>query len=251
MSGRESTRGNSTHYDCILIDDDELLSRATCEFFKIYGINMFWAENAQEALAFFNDHTVDLILLDINLDGDTGFELCRSLREITDVPIFFLSVRQSDDDKLLAFSIGGDEYIQKPCSLSVLHATVKATLTRYRNTEAMSSTTPILRKGDLILDENEFALKYGNHKTVLRPMEFKLLRYLMQNNGRVITKDEIFRKVWQEAITSENTLNVHIRRLREKLESDVDNPRFIKTIWGVGYVFDAEGPVREELPATG
>ena len=175
----------------------------------------------------------------INLSDVSGFELCKRLREFTDVPILFISARKSDDDRLLALSIGGDDYIQKPYSLSVLLAKVKAVLSRYRSSNTHAPSVSILSVGDLVLDENELAVVHRGHKVDLKPMEFKLLSHMMKNNGRVITKDELFKKVWEESITSENTLNVHISRLREKLETDPSNPQYIKTMWGVGYMFSS------------
>jgi two-component system response regulator RegX3 len=227
------------HYDCLIVDDEDALSQATCEYFEMFGVSTFWVQDVDACMYFFEEHSADLILLDINLTDISGFELCRRLREITNVPILFISARQSDDDRLLALSIGGDDYIQKPYSLSVLLAKVKAVLSRYRSSKTQAPSVSIISVGDLVLDENEFTVVQRGQKVDLKPMEFKLLSHLMKNSGRVITKDELFRKVWEESITSENTLNVHVRRLREKLESDPTDPQYIKTIWGVGYLFSA------------
>ena len=222
-------------YDCLIVDDEEALSQSTCEYFNMFGVSSFWAPDAAACLLFFKEHTADLILLDINLGETSGFDLCKKLREMVNIPILFISARQSDDDKLLALSIGGDDYIQKPYSLSVLLAKVKVVLGRYRATPTSSFTI-----GDLVLNENAHSITCKGEKLDLKIMEFKLLSYLMKNHGRVISKEELFRKVWEDAITGDNTLNVHIRRLREKLESDPNNPQYIKTVWGTGYVFEGE-----------
>jgi two-component system response regulator RegX3 len=240
ISGGSAKTVERKAYDCLLVDDEEALSKATLEYFEVFDVSAFWAPDADTCMEFFDTHTTDLILLDVNLVNASGFDLCRNLRKITDVPILFISARQSDDDKLLALSIGGDDYIQKPYALSVLLAKVKAVLTRHRNSKKQTSLGSIFRIGDLILDNDELSVTQGDQKLKLKPMEFKLLGYLMKNNGRVIAKEELFRKIWKEAITSENTLNVHIRRLREKLEADPNNPEYIKTIWGVGYLFSGE-----------
>jgi two-component system response regulator RegX3 len=231
-----NTPNRSRHYDCLIVDDEDALSQATCEYFEMFGVSTFWVQDVDACMRFYEEYSADLILLDINLADISGFELCRRLREITNVPILFISARQSDDDRLLALSIGGDDYIQKPYSLSVLLAKVKAVLSRYRSSKTQAPSVSIFSVGDLVLDENELAVVQRGQKVDLKPMEFKLLSYLMKNSGRVITKDELFRKVWEESITSENTLNVHIRRLREKLESDPTDPQYIKTVWGVGYL---------------
>ena len=220
-------------YDCLIVDDEEALSQSTCEYFNMFGVNSFWTPDATGCLRFFREHTADVILLDINLGGASGFDLCKRLREITDIPILFISARQSDDDMLLALSIGGDDYVQKPYALSVLLAKVKVVLGRYRSAPASS-----LSIGGITLNENAQTVCVNGQKVGLKMMECKLLSYLMKNNGRVISKEELFRKVWEDLITEDNTLNVHIRRLREKLESDPNNPRYIKTVWGTGYVFE-------------
>jgi len=222
-------------YDCLIVDDEEVLSQSTCEYLNLFGVSAYWVQDAPTCLAFFDDNSADLILLDINLKHSSGFDLCRRLREITNVPILFISARQSDDDKLLALSIGGDDYIQKPYSLSVLLAKVKVVLGRYRQEPAAAAP---LSLGGLTLDEVGCWVALDGQRVELKMMEFKLLSYLMHNHGRVISKEELFNKVWEDSITGDNTLNVHIRRLREKLERDPNNPRYIKTVWGTGYVFD-------------
>jgi len=224
-------------YDCLIVDDEEALSRSTCEYFSLFDVSAFWAEDAGSCLQFFREHTAGLILLDINLGDSSGFDLCKQLREITDIPILFISARRSDDDMLLALSIGGDDYIQKPYSLSVLLAKVKVVLGRYSTQPA-----PPLTIGALTLDEQAHTVLLNGERVELKMMEFKLLSYLMKNHGRVIGKEELFRKIWEDSITGDNTLNVHIRRLREKLESDPNNPEYIQTVWGTGYRFKSEEP---------
>jgi two-component system response regulator RegX3 len=219
-------------YDCLIVDDEEVLSQSTCEYFNMFEVSTFWATDAAACLRFFKEHTADLILLDINLGGASGFDLCKRLRTETNIPILFISARQSDDDMLLALSIGGDDYIQKPYSLSVLLAKVKVVLGRYRSAPVSS-----LSSGGLTLDTDGRTATLNGKRIELKTMESKLLHYLMKNQGRVISKEELFRNVWGDSVTTDNTLNVHIRRLREKLEDDPNNPRYIRTVWGTGYVF--------------
>jgi len=220
------------HYDCLIVDDEVALSQSTCEYFNMFEVSSFWVADTESCLRFFQNHTADLILLDINLGDASGFDLCKRLRKTTNVPILFISARQSDDDMLLALSIGGDDYIQKPYSLSVLLAKVKVVLERYR-----IAPTPSISVGGLKLDVGGRSATLDDRKIELKTMEFKLLYYLVQNQGRVISKEELFKKVWEDSITGDNTLNVHVRRLREKLEDDPNNPQYIKTVWGTGYIF--------------
>jgi two-component system response regulator RegX3 len=167
------------------------------------------------------------------LGQSSGFEICRELRKTTETPILFISARRSDDDVLLALNIGGDDYIQKPYSLSILLAKVKTVLKRYR-----SNYDSTLSFGSFTLDFDMEKLMADGKEIKLKAMEYKLLVYLAQNKNRIISKEELFRRVWGDAITGEGTLNVHIRRLREKIEENPNEPRYIKTVWGTGYVFE-------------
>jgi len=222
-------------YDCLIIDDEELLSESTCEYFNTFGVNTAWVADANACNCFFSDNEAALILLDINLNNESGFDLCKKLRDTTNIPILFISARTSDDDMLMALNIGGDDYIQKPYSLSVLLAKVKVVLRRYQ-----SESDALAVFGDLTVDSENMAVYLKGQKLKLKTMENKLLSYLVKNKNRVVSKDEIFRQVWEDSITSDNTLNVHIRHLREKIEEDPNAPRHIKTVWGTGYVFEAD-----------
>jgi len=221
-------------YDCLIVDDEELLSESTCEYFNTFGVKTKWVSNAAACMDFFQSNETGLILLDINLGDSSGFELCKRLREKIDVPILFISARTSDDDMIMALNIGGDDYIQKPYSLSVLLAKVKAVLKRYQGDDES-----IFEYRDLKIDFTNMAIYVNGEKIQLKTMEYKLLAYLVKNKNRVITKDELFKNVWEDSITGDNTLNVHIRRLRERIEENPNDPMYIKTIWGTGYVFEA------------
>lgn len=223
------------NFDCLIVDDEAALSQSTCEFFNMFGLNTFWVANEKDCLNFFKQHKADLILLDINLGQSSGFALCKKLRETMNVPILFISARTSDDDILLALNIGGDDYIQKPYSLNILMTKVKTMLRRYRgeyeeHTIQFGKYTIDLNMEKLVCDEGDIALK---------GMEYKLLCYFVKNKNRVITKEELFHKVWGDSVTGDGTLNVHIRKLREKIEVNPNDPGFIKTIWGTGYIFES------------
>ena len=215
-------------YDCLIVDDEPELASGTCEYFNLFGVSARYVLNADDALAFLRENTVSLILLDINLGQGSGFALCKTLRETIDVPILFISARTSSEDMLLALNIGGDDYIQKPFTLSVLLAKVKAVLKRYGAKKTESRLRVDVATERITLDGAVLQLKN---------MEYKLLKYLVENKGRIIGKDELFEKVWGDAFVGDGTLNVHIRRLREKVEADSNEPLLIKTVWGVGYVY--------------
>lgn len=225
-------------YECLIIDDEDILAQSTCEYFNLFDVKTAYVGSAAEGLTFLEGNSAELILLDINLPDSSGFTLCKQLRIIDDCPILFISARTSDDDQILALSIGGDDYIQKPYSLSVLLAKVKAVLKRRR-----AKATAVLESNVSHAIEVDVAAgrAYKNGESLsLKMMEFKLLAYLAQNRGRVLTKDELFRHVWDDTITGDGTLNVHIRRLREKIEEDPNEPRYIRTIWGTGYIFEED-----------
>lgn len=220
-------------YDCLIVDDEEALSQSTCEFFNMFGVKTFWVSDKTACFDFLLKNKVDLILLDINLGQSSGFEICKELRTTMDTPILFISARTSDDDVLLALNIGGDDYIQKPYSLNILMAKVKTVLKRYKSNYASNVSF-----GRFSIDLDMEKLMVDGREVKLKSMEYRLLSYLVKNKNRTISKDELFQKVWGDVITGEGTLNVHIRRLREKIEENPNEPQYIKTVWGTGYVFE-------------
>lgn len=219
-------------YNCLIVDDEKVLADSTAEYFNLFGVNTVAVYGADGCRAFFKDNTAELVLLDINLGDGSGFGLCKELRERTDIPILFISARTSDDDKIIALNIGGDDYVQKPYSLGVLLAKVKAVLKRYGQAAATEYS-------DGYLTVN-FAAKQayaGGNLIKLTALEFKLLAYLIENKGRVISKNELFERVWEDKFTGDGTLNVHMRRLREAVEKNPNEPEYLQTVWGNGYRF--------------
>ena len=219
-------------YDCLVVDDERMLADSTAQYFNLFGVNTAVVYNATECRDFFKQDTACLVLLDINLGGSSGFELCQELRKKTDIPILFISARTSDDDKIAAFGIGGDDYVQKPYSLSVLLAKVKAVLKRYGK-----SSSKEYSDGRLMVDFNAMQVFINNEPVKLTQLEFKLLSYLIQNENRVVSKQELFENVWEDKFTGDGTLNVHIRKIREAVECNPGSPEYIITVWGGGYKF--------------
>ncbi|MBR5372343.1 MAG: response regulator transcription factor [Oscillospiraceae bacterium] len=237
------------NYQCLIIDDDVTIAENTAEYFNMFDIKTAWVDGYAEAIAFLSEHSVSLLLLDINLGETSGFALCRQIRERYDMPILFVSARNTDDDILTALHIGGDDYITKPFTLSVLLAKVRATLRRYEKSaeaanavsaNAVSAAQPdrIPITAALFLDTGTHKITAGAETVPLKAMEYKMLLYLLQNRGRVISKDEFLQNVWEDTFTGEGTLSVHIRHLREKIEQDPNSPQIIKTVWGVGYIIE-------------
>lgn len=226
-------------YSVLIIDDEKELAESTSEYFNMMGVSSKFVLSSSEALDFFKENETGVILLDINLGDASGFSLCKTLRETIDCPILFISARSSDDDMVVALNIGGDDYITKPYSLNVLFAKVKAVLNRYESTGKKSGD--VLVFGDIKIDIGSGIVYKGGNEVSLTAMEYKLLTYLANNRNRVIDKEEIFNNVWDDSFVSDGTLNVHIRHLREKLEDDPNEPVYIKTARGRGYLFKAEG----------
>lgn len=219
-------------YNCLIIDDEKVLANSTAEYFNLFGVSAAAVYGVEGCNRFFKDNTAELILLDINLGDGSGFELCKQLRAKTDIPILFISARTSDDDKIVALNIGGDDYVQKPYSLGVLLAKVKAVLKRYGQT-----AVPEYDDGYLRVNFEAKQVTVKSNAVKLTALEFKLLAYLIENKGRVLSKQNIFENVWQDKFTGDGTLNVHIRRLREAIEVNPNSPQYIVTAWGDGYKF--------------
>lgn len=219
-------------YDCLIIDDEEVLADSTAEYFNLFGVKTAVVYNGADCREFFRENTAQLLLLDINLGDSSGFELCRELREKTEIPILFISARTSDDDKIIALNIGGDDYVQKPYSLGVLLAKVKVVLKRYGQ-----SVHTGYSDGWLKVDFQAKEVQADGKTVRLTALEFKLLAYLIKNENRVVSKQELFQNVWEDKFTGDGTLNVHIRKIREAIEREPGNPRYIITVWGDGYKF--------------
>lgn len=224
------------HYNCLIVDDETDLSQMTCEYFQMFDVSCASVENAKECEVFLKENTVDILLLDINLQEESGFNLCKKIREESDIPILFISARQSDDDVLIALNIGGDDYIKKPYTLSVLLAKVKIMIKRMGKVQ--NEKGAIETVGNVRIDKAARKVYVGEREVTLKAKEFKLFQCLFENRNTIVTKERLFDLVWGDAYFSDGTLNVHIRKLREKLEENPNEPKMIKTIWGTGYMLE-------------
>lgn len=237
-------------YKCLVVDDDLTIAENTAEYFNMFDISTAYVTSYDAAIGFLEQHEASLVLLDINLGDKSGFELCKRIRKDYDMPILFISARKSDDDILTALNIGGDDYISKPFTLNILLAKVKAVLSRYEKAaetvRATSVSSQAVESDDGRIEINpSIYLDTSTHKLVrdgesvgLKVMEYKMLLYLLSNRGRVITKDELLKSVWEDEFIGEGTLAVHARHIREKIEEDPKEPVILKTIWGVGYIVE-------------
>lgn len=219
--------------DVLMVDDQEPLAASTTEYLTLSGIPAAYVTSAEAAERALPELQPRLLLLDVNLPGASGFEFCRTLRREGDLPIVFLSARTGEDDQILGLAVGGDDYVTKPYSLALLLAKVRRILARLDG-----ATAGTYRDDHLLIDPTAARVRVDGVDVALAAQEMRLLAHLVANRGRVVEKREIFREVWGDAITGDGTLSVHIRRLRTHIEPDPERPRYIRTVWGRGYIFD-------------
>ncbi|MGL5379462.1 response regulator transcription factor [Clostridium sp.] len=232
----------------ILVVDDEKEIRDLVEIYlKSEGFETLKAENGEEALLLLKTNEVDLIVLDIMMPKMNGIEACLKIREEREMPIIMLSAKSEDMDKILGLNTGADDYLTKPFNPLELVARVKSQLRRYKrfnqvaNVEKKEETfnSNILEIDEITINLDTHEVYKDGNEIKLTPTEFDILVLLGQNRGKVFSIENIYSSVWkQEFMQSDNTVMVHIRKVREKVEDDPRKPKYIKTVWGVGYKID-------------
>ena len=229
--------------DKILIVDDEVEIADLIETYlknEDYAVYKFYS--AKDALACINETELDLAILDVMLPDIDGFTICRKIREKHTYPVIMLTAKDAETDKITGLTLGADDYITKPFQPLEMVARVKSQLRRYKkyNHPQTEKTDHILYCSDLIVDTKKHECLQNNKPVSLTPTEFSILQILLENKSNVLSGEELFRRIWKDEYytKSNNTITVHIRRLREKLNDTLENPKYIKTIWGVGYNID-------------
>lgn len=223
----------------LIIDDDEDLSMIVSDMLTDYGYDVTLACDSDEAYSLMEKMSFHLIILDINLPGTTGFNVCKELRRISTVPVIFASARTDENDKITGLDIGGDDYIAKPYSLKELLSRVNSLIRRtYGFGEQTKNYTLGNESGNLIeISTNDRIVKRNHEKISLSLKEFDLLVHMAEHMNEAVKKDDLLHEVWGTLSEVEmSTLTVHIRWLREKLETDPSKPEYIKTVWGIGYM---------------
>ncbi|AOY13921.1 DNA-binding response regulator [Bacillus sp. ABP14] len=228
----------------ILIADDDKEIRNLLKIYlerELYMVDT--AINGDEALQLFNQNNYNLVILDLMMPKVDGIEVCRKLRDKTNVPILMLTAKDHEVDKILGLSIGADDYITKPFSIHEVIARVKALMRRFLvlgSDANIHEKTTLTFKG-LLIDLNTYTVHTNKEEINLTGKELELLKFFTSNPGQVFTKTQLFRNVWDNNyIEDDNTVMVHIRKLRKKIEVDPSNPKFIQTVWGIGYKFVGE-----------
>jgi len=224
--------------EVILVVDDEKEIR---DLIGIYlsndGYSIIKASNGLEALNILKNENVDLIILDIMMPVMDGLEACMKIRENKDMPIIMLSAKSEDMDKIMGLTTGADDYVSKPFNPLELLARVKSQLRKYKRLNIVEEKDEnIIQVDDLYINTSTHEIKIGDKDVRLTPREFDILLLIAKNRGIVFSVKRIYEAVWKEEfMESDNTIMVHIRKIREKIEENPRKPRFIKTIWGVGY----------------
>jgi len=225
----------------LIVDDDREIVKSIDIYLKNEGLCTLCAYNGMEALKLLREHTVHLILMDIMMPVMDGIEATLKIRENSNIPIIMVSAKSEDTDKIIGLNLGADDYITKPFNPLELTARVKSALRRY--TALGGDSAPAAEEKDevytidsLQVNNTQKLVLVDGESVRLTPIEYKILLLLIQNIGKVFSIDEIYEQVWNEpCINADNTVAVHIRRIREKIEIDPKNPKYLKVVWGLGY----------------
>ncbi|MFC4353759.1 response regulator transcription factor [Chryseomicrobium palamuruense] len=223
----------------LVTDDDQEIRDGIEIYLKNEGYRVLKAANGIEALALLGKEEIHLIIMDIMMPQMDGIQATFKARETKNIPIIMLSAKSEDTDKIHGLSVGADDYVTKPFHPMELVARVKSQLRRYTKLGTYEGIQSVLEKDGLVLNQESKEVTLDGEPLKLTPTEFKITELFMRNQGRVFSIPEIYERVWQEpAYNAENIVAVHIRKIREKMEADPKNPRYIKVVWGVGYKMD-------------
>lgn len=226
------------HYKILLVEDDESVNEMLEKYLVKEGFIINTASDGEQGVAIFLNNSFDLVILDIMMPKLNGIEVMRIIREKSTVPILIMSAKDTDVDKAVGLGLGADDYIAKPFSLIEFSARIHAVMrrvTRYSKADE-NQVESLIRYKELILDLNNFSIIKNGVTVRLTLKEFEIIKLFITNPARVFTKSQIYNLIWKEDyFGDENVINVHMRRLREKIEDDASNPVYIKTLWGIGY----------------
>lgn len=230
-----------------MVDDEAEIIKLISLYLQSEKVRLRTAASGEEALAIIESEPIDLVVLDIMMPGVSGIEVCLAIRERRQMPIIFLSAKSEEIDKIHGLSVGADDYVTKPFSPLELVARIKSQLRRYAALRpaapgAAAMPSSVLRHDGIALDTLTREVTVEDAEIRLTPREFSILELLLRHPGRVYSMEQLYELVWQEPFyESANTVMVHIRKLREKIEENPRQPRYIKTVWGVGYKLEKLG----------
>ena len=223
-------------YKILVCDDEKDIVSALNIYLSAEGYEVLSAYSGKQALEIMAQQQIDLVLMDIMMPEMDGLTAVAKLREISNVPVLFLTAKSEDADMILGLNMGADDYITKPFKPMEVVARVRSHLRRYAILGGAQKQQTVLRCGGIQLDHDSKTVTLDGDPVNLTPLEYSILHHLMQHPGKVFSSEQLYRAVWKDApLGGENTVAVHIRHLREKLEIDPSNPRYIKVVWGHGY----------------
>ncbi|WP_277467381.1 MULTISPECIES: response regulator transcription factor [unclassified Paenibacillus] len=223
--------------DILVIEDNLELSAVIRDFLEAEGYSVASASSAEEGLELMDSQAVKLLLLDIMLPGIDGFAVCRLAREKYNLPILIMSARHGDDNKIIGLELGADDYLEKPFTIQLLIAKVKAHM---RRSYEMNDNRQLLTDGDLLVNRSSMQVFLAEAPVSMTMKEYELLVLLLNNRGKALRKEWLFEQVWgADSFSEPSTLTVHINKLREKIELNPKQPQRIVTVWGVGYKYEA------------
>ena len=220
----------------LVCDDDKEIAEAIRIYLNNEGYQIFKASNGLEALQVVEENAIHLIIMDIMMPQMDGLRATIKIREEKNIPVIMLSAKAEDTDKIIGLNMGADDYLTKPFNPLELIARVKSQLRRYTTLGSMETNSNVYQTGGLIVDDEGKTITVDGEEVRLTPVQYKILKLLTANAGRVFTIDEIYEKVWGETpFCPENTVAVHIRKIREKIEISPKEPKYLKVVWGIGY----------------
>ena len=220
----------------LICDDDKEIVQAIEIYLQGEGYRTFAAYDGLEALQILKEQDIHLIILDVMMPNLDGLRTTMKIREEKNIPIILLSAKSEDYDKIAGLNLGADDYMTKPFNPLELIARVKSQLRRYVRLGSLEQKTGIYQSGGLTVDDETKTVTLDGEQVVVTPLEYGILKFLTEHAGRVFSIDQIYEAVWKEpAYNPENTVSVHIRRIREKIEIDPKNPKYLKVVWGIGY----------------
>ncbi len=225
----------------LVVEDEQEIRELIRDYLEVEGFEVAMAADGEEGLNKFKSYDPDIIVLDIMLPKIDGMEICKIIRNKSNIPILMLSAKKSDVDKVLGLGLGADDYMTKPFSPKELVARIKAQLRRYKELSQSNVQKNSLEFKDLKIDLDAYNVFLNGEKIQLSAKEFEILKFLALNPERVYSREQIFDQIWGfNEYGDINTVTVHIRKIREKIEQDSSNPEYIETVWGVGYKFVGE-----------
>ena len=220
----------------LVCDDDKEIAGAIEIYLRNEGYTVFKAFDGVEALNIVRSQNLHLIIMDVMMPKMDGVQATMKIREEKNIPIIMLSAKSEDYDKITGLNVGADDYVTKPFNPLELIARVKSQLRRYVNLGSLEQKSGVYKTGGLEVDDDEKVVRVDGEPVVVTPIEFGILKFLTENAGKVFSMDQIYEHVWNEpAYNPENTVPVHIRRIREKIEINPKNPKYLKVVWGIGY----------------